>query len=326
MSDNNLANNINASGSINLKESHAQENPFSSPSSPRQRRFIGKKHIERESLLRNTWRRLLRNKMAVVGLILIVVLTLLAIFAGTVSPYDPYQLSFREKLQPPSAAHLLGTDELGRDMLSRLIYGARISLSVGLISQVIAVVIGIIVGAVAGYFGGRLDNYLMRLTDMMFAFPDLLFAMGIMFALGPGLINLFIALGIVGWAGMARLVRGQVLSIREREFIEAARAIGESDFRIIMRHVLPNCMAPIIISVTLGIPGAIMAEAGLSFLGLGAQPPLSSWGQMIAFGKAWMRSAPWLSVYPGLAIMVTVLAFNLFGDGLRDALDPRLKD
>ncbi|MCL4514274.1 MAG: ABC transporter permease [Firmicutes bacterium] len=290
------------------------------------RSFIGKKHIERESLLRNTWRRLLRNKMAVVGLILIIVLTLLAIFAGTVSPYDPYQQSFREKLQPPNAAHLLGTDELGRDMLSRLIYGARISLSVGLISQFIAVIIGIIVGAVAGYFGGRVDNYLMRLTDMMFAFPDLLFAMGIMFALGPGLINLFIALGIVGWAGMARLVRGQVLSLREREFIEAARAIGESDFRIIMRHVLPNCMAPIIISVTLGIPGAIMAEAGLSFLGLGAQPPLSSWGQMIAFGKAWMRSAPWLSIYPGLAIMITVLAFNLFGDGLRDALDPRLKD
>lgn len=322
MTGGDMTNSTNKTNGINMEKSRTWKNQLFLPS---RRRFIGKKHIERESLLRNTWRRLLRNKMAVVGLVLIVVLTLLAIFAGTVSPYDPYKQSFRERLQSPSAAHLLGTDELGRDMLSRLIYGARISLSVGLISQVISVVIGIIVGAVAGYFGGRVDNYLMRLTDMMFAFPDLLFAMGIMFALGPGLINLFIALGIVGWAGVARLVRGQVLSIREREYIEAARSIGESDFRIIMRHVLPNCLAPIIVSVTLGIPGAIMAEAGLSFLGLGAQPPLSSWGQMIAFGKAWMRSAPWLSIYPGLAIMITVLAFNLFGDGLRDALDPRLK-
>ncbi len=284
-------------------------------------------HTERaEGLYLDAWRRLRRNRLAMAGLVVIIVLMLVAVSAPYIAPYDPYKQSLDDQLKPPSREYPLGTDDLGRDIASRIIYGSRISLSVGFVAEAISLAIGVTLGAISGYFGGGVDNVIMRITDMMFAFPDLLFAIAIMFALGPGIYNVFIALGIVGWAGMARLVRGQVLAVRGREFVEAAKAVGESDLRIIAKHVLPNCLAPIIVSVTLGIPGAIMAEAGLSFLGLGAQPPTPSWGQMISIGKGYLRFAPWFSVYPGLAIMITVLAFNLFGDGLRDALDPRLRE
>ncbi len=278
-----------------------------------------------EGLYANAWKRLKRNRPAMAGLVVIILLMLMAVFAPYLAPYDPYKQCLDDQLRPPSRKYPLGTDDLGRDIASRIIYGSRISLTVGFVAEGITLVIGVTLGAISGYFGGGVDNLIMRLTDMMFAFPDLLFAIAIMFVLGPGIYNVFIALALVGWAGMARLVRGQVLAVREREFVEAARAVGDRDLRIIARHVLPNCLAPVIVSATLGIPGAIMAEAGLSFLGLGAQPPSPSWGGMIAIGKGYLRFAPWFSVYPGLAIMITVLAFNLFGDGLRDALDPRLR-
>lgn len=279
-----------------------------------------------EGLYADAWKRLKRNRLAMAGLVVIVLLMLMAVFAPYIAPHDPYKQSLDDQLKPPSRKYPLGTDDLGRDIASRIIFGSRISLTVGFVAEAITLAIGVTLGAISGYFGGRVDNIVMRITDMMFAFPDLLFAIAIMFVLGPGIYNVFIALAIVGWAGVARLVRGQVLAVREREFVEAARAVGESDARIIVRQILPNCMAPVIVSATLGIPGAIMAEAGLSFLGLGAQPPTPSWGQMISIGRGYLRFAPWFSVYPGLAIMVTVLAFNLFGDGLRDALDPRLRD
>jgi len=279
-----------------------------------------------EGLYADAWKRLKRNRLAMAGLVVIVLLMLVAVFAPYIAPHDPYKQSLDDQLRPPSRKYPLGTDDLGRDVASRIIFGSRISLTVGFVAEAITLVIGVTLGAISGYFGGRVDNVIMRITDMMFAFPDLLFAIAIMFVLGPGIYNVFIALAIVGWAGMARLVRGQVLAVREREFVEAAKAVGESDVRIIIKHILPNCLAPVIVSATLGIPGAIMSEAGLSFLGLGAQPPTPSWGQMISIGRGYLRFAPWFSVYPGLAIMVTVLAFNLFGDGLRDALDPRLRD
>ncbi|MHB9059064.1 MAG: ABC transporter permease, partial [Bacillota bacterium] len=222
--------------------------------------------------------------------------------------------------------YLLGSDQLGRDLLSRIIHGSRISLAVGLVSEFIVSVLGITLGAIAGYYGGRVDAWIMRISDIMFAFPDLLFAIGIMFALGPSIFNIFIALGVVGWAGMARLVRSQIMSLKEMEFVESARAQGISDFRIILRHLLPNCLGPIIVSITLGIPGAILGEAGLSFLGLGAQPPIASWGSMIYNARPYFSTQPYFSIFPGVAIMIVVFAFNLFGDGLRDALDPRLKN
>lgn len=281
--------------------------------------------VGRASLYRDAWRRLRRNKAAMAGLVGLIILVLVAIFAPVIAPYDPNVQILEEKLQGPSAKHLLGTDDLGRDILSRIVYGARISLSVGLISEGISVAIGVVLGAIAGYYGGRVDMIIMRLTDIMFAFPDLLFMLGIMFVLGPGLYNVFIALGIVGWAGVARLVRGQVLQIKEMEYVEAARAQGASDWRIIFHHILPNCLAPIIVVITLGIPGAIMSEASLSFLGLGAQPPTPSWGSMIFLARSFIRYQPHMSIFPGVAIMLTVLSFNLFGDGLRDALDPKMK-
>jgi ABC-type dipeptide/oligopeptide/nickel transport system permease subunit len=260
-----------------------------------------------------------------VGLFFVILLVVVAIFAEVIAPHDPYIQDLEYRLKPPTAQHLLGTDDYGRDILSRIIYGARVSLMVGVISEGIALIIGVLLGAIAGYYGGKVDNIIMRLCDIMFAFPELLFCIGIMFALGPGIYNVFIAIGFVGWAGYARLVRGQILSLKKMEFVEAAHASGAKDFRIIFKHILPNTLAPIIVMLTLSIPGAIMSEASLSFLGLGAQPPMASWGSMIFDGRSYLRTFPWFSITPGIAIMLTVLGFNLFGDGLRDALDPRLK-
>lgn len=281
----------------------------------------------------DAWRRLRRNRPAMAGLVYIVILVLVAIFAPVLAPADPYEQELLSRLAPVGApsditrtgTFILGADHLGRDILSRIIYGSRISLAVGLISEFIVTVIGVTVGLLAGYYGGWFDSLVMRLCDILFAFPDLLFCIGIMFALGPGLLNIYIALSVVGWAGMARLVRGQVLVLKETEYVEAARAQAVSDLRIMFRHILPGCLAPVIVSITLGIPGAIMGEASLSFLGLGAQPPTASWGSMIYDARAYLRTHPLFSVWPGIAIMLTVFAFNLFGDGLRDALDPRMK-
>lgn len=271
------------------------------------------------------WPRLRRNRMGMAGLILAGVLTLVAILAPVLSPADPYEVHLGERLRPPSLAHPAGTDDLGRDQLARILYGSRVSLLVGFLSPTISGIIGVAMGALAGYFGGRIDSLIMRLCDVLFAIPDLLLAIAVVFVLGPGLQNVFIALAAVGWAGLARIVRGEVLSRRNLEYVEAARAAGASELAILFRHVLPNSLAPVIVWFTLSIPGAIMAEAGLSFLGLGVQPPVPSWGQMISFGRGYLRSAPWLSVLPGFALGLTVLAFNLLGDAVRDAVDPRLK-
>ncbi len=282
---------------------------------------------------RDAWRRLKKKKPAMFGLVVIMIFALMAIFAPLIAPADPNKIDLDNRLKPPGApskickngVYLLGSDEFGRDILSRIIYGSRISLSIGILTQALVTVIGVAMGALAGYYGGKIDMAIMRIVDILFAFPDLLFYIGIMFALGPGIYNLFIALSILGWAGRARLIRSQVLSIKETEYVEAARAQGLSDFRIIVKHILPNCMGVIIVSVTLGIPAAILTEASLSFLGLGILPPTPSWGNMIYAARAYMRVNPLYSVWPGIAIMLSVFAFNLLGDGLRDVLDPRLR-
>lgn len=289
--------------------------------------------ISGASLWAEAWRRMKRNRAAMFGLAGIILIVFVAIFAPWLAPADPYKQDLAKTLAPVGAAsaisrtgtYVLGADKLGRDILSRVIYGTRVSLGVGLFSQALTASIGITLGALSGYYGRWIDNLIMRVSDVMFAFPDLLFCIGIVFALGPSIFNVFLAIGIVGWAGMARLVRSQVLSVRETEYVMAARSQGLSNSRILTRHILPNCLGPIIVSISMGIPGAIMSEAGLSFLGLGAQPPMASWGGMIYEARAFMRIAPLFSIWPGIAIMIAVLSFNLFGDGLRDALDPRLK-
>ncbi|NIA18483.1 MAG: ABC transporter permease subunit [Simkaniaceae bacterium] len=220
----------------------------------------------------------------------------------------------------------LGTDNFGRDVLSRLLYGARISLLVGISASTLSLIVGLLLGAVAGYYGGWLETIIMRFTDIMFGFPTLLFLIGITAAFEPSLLVVFVAIGFVSWPGMARLMRGQVLAVKEREFVKAATVLGFSKWHVLWKHVVPNCLAPVIVAYTLGIAGAIMAEASLSFLGLGAQPPISSWGAMINTGKDFLRMAPWISMMPGVAIAMTVLGFNLLGDGLRDALDPTMKE
>lgn len=281
-----------------------------------------------------TWARLLRHKLAAASLVVIIALILMAIFAPYIAPSDPDRQDLFARLAKPGTpisatagggTYWLGADHLGRDLLSRVIFGARVSLTVGFVAQGVVLALGIPLGALAGYYGGRVDRLIMRVAEVMFAFPDLLFAIGIMFALGKGVVNLFIALGFVGWAGMARLVRGQVLQIKERDFVEGARAAGAPAWRVITRHILPNALGPIIVAATLGIPGAIMSEAALSYLGLGVQPPTATWGSMIYEGRGYLRHAPMLSIVPGVAIMLTVFAFNLLGDGLRDALDPRVR-
>lgn len=272
------------------------------------------------------WQRLRKNKMALIGLAITVGLIIIAIFAPQIAPYDPTTVDFSRSMKAPGEGdHLLGTDQLGRDIFSRLIYGSRISLRVGFITQIISMTIGIFLGAIAGYYGGKIDELISYLINLFFAFPSLLFAIAIMATLGPGLNNIFIALGVVGWPGLARIVRGQVMQLKGEEYVEAIRALGGNDFKIIFKHILPNCLAAIIVTATLGVAGAILSEAGLSFLGLGAQPPEPSWGLMLSMGRTYVTTKPWLTIYPGLAIMITILGLNLLGDGLRDALDPRMK-
>jgi len=272
------------------------------------------------------WKQLLKNKAAMVGLGIIGLLILTAVFAPLLAPYNPIETKILFRLQAPSADHLLGTDDLGRDILSRIIYGSRISLQVGLISVGIALVFGVGSGVVAGYYGGKVDMLIMRFMDIMLAFPSILLAIAIMAILGPQLSNAMLAIGIVNLPRFARIVRSSVLTVKEEEYISAAKSLGASDLRIMLKHLLPNCLAPLIVQSTLSIAGAILEAASLSFLGLGAQPPTPEWGAMLSAGRASLQIAPWVVAFPGLAIAITVLGFNLFGDGLRDALDPKMKD
>ncbi len=280
---------------------------------------------EPRSLTALIWLRLRRDPRAMLGITVVVLLVLAALAAPLVARHDPIRIDLVRQLEPPSATNWLGTDVQGRDVWSRLVFGARISLAVGLISQGIALALGLTMGLLAGYYGRWVDELIMRLADVTLAFPTLLLLIAMVAAFQPSLMVVFVTIGVVGWAGMARLVRGQVLVVRQLEFVQAARALGARDRRIIGRHVLPSVLAPVVIAATLGMAGAIMAEAALSFLGLGVQPPAPSWGAMIADARdlAQLRNAPWTSVFPGLAIGATVLGFNLLGDALRDALDPR---
>ena len=271
------------------------------------------------------FRQLRRSKGAMIGLVLLLFLTVVALSAPLIAPYDPIELNSQDYLQSPRTEHLFGTDQYGRDVFSRVVFGTRISLVIGLISVGIALVIGVLVGLVAGYYGGLLDSTLMRIIDVMLAFPGILLALAIVSILGPSLVNLMIAVGISSIPTYARLTRGSVLSTRGELYVEAARVIGVPNRLILGRHILPNVVAPVIVTATLGVGAAILWAAALSFLGLGSQPPDPEWGRMLSEGRQYLRSQWWIATFPGLAIMVTVLAMNMLGDGLRDALDPRLR-
>lgn len=285
------------------------------------------------SLWGDAWRRLIRNDMAVAGGVVVVLLLLVALFADLIAPYSPTKQDYMAIFDPPGAAHLLGTDNLGRDQLSRLIYGARVAVTVGIFTQFVVLAIGLPIGSIAALAGGRVDNLLMRFTDIVYAFPDLLLIILLSTALrgNPlrsvwgGLLIIFFAIGIANWPGIARLARGQILSLKEREFVEAARALGAGNGHIITRHLIPNALGPIIVQVTFGVPFAIFTEATLSFLGLGITPPNPSWGSMIQDGYQSIFAYPYLVLGPAICIAATLLAFTFLGDGLRDALDPRTK-
>ena len=287
---------------------------------------IDAQELKASNIYRDAWKRLKKNKLAMISLFVILLFIFVAIGAPLIAPYDPYEYDLLHKLAKPSAEHWLGTDKLGRDILSRIIYGSRISLSVGLVCELIAVPIGVTLGAIAGYYGGTVDAIISRIMEILGSFPFIIFAICVMFILGRGIMNVFIALGVIGWLGHARQIRAQVMQLKEMEYVEAAKASGASDLKIIFRHLLPNCMSTIIVVTTLDIPGDIMYESTLSFIGLGVSPPTPSWGSMINEAKGLVRQVPTFSLFPGLAIMILVVAFNMLGDGLRDAFDPKLKN
>lgn len=272
-----------------------------------------------------TWGRLCKNRLAIVGLVILTVLAVSALLADFVAPYHFDEQNLSARLQPPSVDHFFGTDSVGRDVFSRVIYGGRVSLQIGLVSVLISGTLGGTLGVLAGYFGGSTDNLIMRALDILLAVPDILLAISIATTLGPGLFNLMLAIGLSFIPHYARMVRASVLSIKEQKFIQAARAIGCNDFKIITSHLLPNIMAPVIVQTTLGIALAILTASSLSFIGLGIRPPIPEWGAMLATGRDYIRSHWHIVTFPGLAIFITILSFNLLGDGLRDALDPRLK-
>jgi ABC-type dipeptide/oligopeptide/nickel transport system permease subunit len=266
-----------------------------------------------------------RHRLAKVGLLIIAVLGIIAIFAPVLAPYDPNHQDLYRVLAPPSRAHLLGTDNLGRDLLSRLLYGARVSLFVGIVSSLVSAALGVVVGLIAGFRGGMVDAIIMRITDAFLCFPPLIFILAMSAALGPGLQNVMLSFALFGWTAFARLVRGQVLLVRELPFIEAARSVGVPATRIMFRHILPNIVAPVLVAITIGIGSAILVESGVSFLGLGVQPPTASWGKELRVGFTYLEAAPLFSIAPGVMISLAIISFNFVGDGLRDALDPRLR-
>lgn len=271
------------------------------------------------------WPRIRRNRLALFGGSVVLVLFLVSLLAPLISPYDPSAINAWKVLSPPSLQHWLGTDELGRDVFSRILYGSRVSLKVGFVAVGIAVLIGTVVGLVSGYYSGIVDATLMRFVDIMLCFPAFFLILAIITFLEPSIWYIMMVIGLTGWMGVARLVRAETLSIREMDYILAARCIGCSNTRIIFRHILPNAISPVLVSATLGIAGAILTESALSFLGIGVQPPTPSWGNILTSGKDYIEFAWWLSFFPGLAILITVLAYNLLGEGIRDALDPRVK-
>ncbi len=282
--------------------------------------------MRRKSFWRQVvWSRLKYNRMALFGGMIVLLMFLLAGLA-VLLPGDPAAIDIKQALLPPGGAHLLGTDDLGRDVLLRMLYGARISLLVGFVAVGISTLIGILAGALAGFYGGWVDAVIMRFVDIMLCFPTFFLILAVIAFLDPSIWNIMIVIGITSWMGVARLVRAEFLSLREREFVLAARAVGASDLRLIARHMLPNALSPVLVSASLGVAGAILTESALSFLGIGVQPPTPSWGNMLIAGKQTLGYAWWLSVFPGLAILITVLGYNLLGEGIRDALDPRLKD
>ena len=270
-------------------------------------------------------RRLLRNRLTVAGGLVIVLFFLVAAFPALFTSQNPDRIDVATILQPPSAAHPLGTDDLGRDVLSRVVYGARVSMKVGFVAVGIATTIGLVIGLLSGFYGRWVDAVLMRLVDIMLCFPTFFLILSVIAFLSPSIVNIMAVIGLTGWMGVARLVRAETLSLKERDFVSAARAQGAGTLRIVFRHILPNALAPILVAATLGVAGAILTESALSFLGIGVQPPTPSWGNILTVGKNYIEFAWWLSLFPGLAILVTVLGYNLLGEGIRDAVDPRLK-
>ena len=271
------------------------------------------------------WEMFYKNKLALTGCGIVLLLFAVSLLAPVIAPYDPGAIDLKNVLAPPSGEHWFGTDQLGRDVLSRMIWGARISLKVGFVATGLAILIGMILGAVAGYYGGWIDATIMRFVDVMLCFPTFFLILAVIAFLEPSIWNIMIVIGLTGWMGVTRLVRADFISLRERDFVRAARAIGANDARIIFMHILPNALASILVAATLGIAGAILTESALSFLGIGVQPPTPSWGNILTAGKDNIDIAWWLSLYPGLAILITVVGYNLLGEGIRDASDPRLK-
>lgn len=276
-------------------------------------------------MLKIYFEKFLRNKLAVIGASILLFLAIIAICAPFLTPYHPTFQDVPNRLSSPSKMHVMGTDDLGRDVLTRVLYGTRISLTIGFVAVGISITIGTLLGLIAGYFRGWFEKIIMRFVDMMLCFPVFFLLLIVLAYVGPNIFNIMIVIGFVSWMGVARLVRAETISIRERDYITAARGLGISRLRILLVHVLPNVMAPVLVAATLGVGGAILAESGLSFLGLGVQPPIPSWGNILMTGKDYIYFAWWLSVFPGLAILITVLAFNLLGEGLRDVLDPRMQ-
>ena len=285
-----------------------------------------KKRTKKKSRIVDIWHQLKKNKLAVVSLFVILVIALIAVCAPLLAPYSYEVQDTKRALEGPTRDHLLGTDRLGRDVLSRLIYGSRQSLQMGILATAISSITGILVGAVAGYYGGWVDNIIMRLLDVYQSIPMFLLCVTFAAVLGPSLRNAVIAIGIASVPGSARMMRATILTVRETEYVEAARSVNAGTGRLIFKHIIPNAISPLIVSITMGIGGAVMSGAGLSFIGLGAQPPTAEWGAMISDARNYMRAHGELALYPGICIMIAVLAFNLLGDGLRDALDPRLKN
>jgi peptide/nickel transport system permease protein len=279
-----------------------------------------------ESFAAQTLHYLLKNKLAVIGGILVLLVFVLSIFAPWIAPYSPTEIDIKNILIGPSLSHPFGTDDLGRDVLARMIWGGRISLEVGFVAVGIATLIGIILGSLAGYYGGWVDSTIMRAVDIMLSIPTIFLVLAVIAILEPSIINIMIVIGLTSWMEPARLIRAEFISLKEREFVIAAHALGAADGRIIMKHVLPNGLSPILVSATMGIGGAILVESALSFLGLGVQPPTPSWGSLLSSGKDNIEIAWWLSAFPGMAILVTVLGYNLLGEGIRDALDPRQRE
>jgi len=281
--------------------------------------------MKKKNFYSESFQRFCKNKVAVVSALILVSLIVICFIAPLITSYDPEKQVLSERLLSPSLKHWWGTDQYGRDIFTRCVYGCRVSLSVGIISQLIATIIGYFMGVTAGYVGGKTDDTISFVMQVFSSFPFLLFAMALMYALGPGITNLYISLGLLSWASTAKLIRGQVMQLKGQEYIQACKVDGGSTLRIILKHLLPNCIPMLIVSITLGIPSAILSEASLSYLGLGVPSPKPSWGSMIAESQDFIRSNTYYSLFPGLCIIVTVMAFNMMGDGLRDALDPKLR-